>query len=117
MDTREEINTTEYKERSLEETFKLLESSINGLTDAEAKKRLELFGKNEIVEKKRNAFLDFLLRYWGPMPWLLELAMVLSFILGHYNEGIIIFVLLSINAIIGHFQAHNSQKSNRAFEG
>jgi len=51
------------------------------------------------------------LRYWGPMPWLLELAMVLSFILRHYLEGIIIFALLTVNAIIGHIHSRGSQKA------
>jgi H+-transporting ATPase len=52
-----------------------------------------------------------LLRYWGPMPWLLELAIGLSFLLRHYLEGIIIFVLLTVNAIIGHIHSRGSQKA------
>ena len=50
-----------------------------------------------------------MLRYWGPMPWLLELAMGLSFALGHHMEGVIIFVLLTMNAIIGQIHSSNSQ--------
>jgi len=45
------------------------------------------------------------------MPWLLELAMALSFVLEHYLEGIIIFVLLTINAAIGQLHARGSQKA------
>jgi H+-transporting ATPase len=45
------------------------------------------------------------------MPWLLELAMGLSFILSHYLEGIIIFVLLTVNAVIGHVHSRGSQKA------
>lgn len=101
----------EYKNISLEETFKFLETSIDGLSEAEAKKRLEIFGHNEIMEKKKNPVLEFLLRYWGPMPWLLELAMGLSLILGHYLEGIIIFALLTLNAVIGHKHSSSSQKA------
>ena len=44
------------------------------------------------------------------MPWLLELAIVLTLILGHDTESIIIFVLLTINAVIGFVQSNNSQK-------
>jgi len=94
-------NTSEYKEISIEETLKLLKTTAEGLTEGEVKHRLEFFGHNEIVEKKKNHFFEFLLRYWGPMPWLLELAMGLSFVLRHYLEGIIIFVLLTVNVIIG----------------
>lgn len=89
----------------------MLESSRDGLSDSDAGKRLDIFGSNEIAEKKTNPFLDFLLRYWGPMPWLLELAMALSFILRHYLEGVIIFLLLTINAVIGHVHSRGSQKA------
>ena len=44
------------------------------------------------------------------MPWLLELAMGLSFVLGHYLEAVIIFMLLTMNAIIGQIHSSNSQK-------
>jgi H+-transporting ATPase len=101
--------TSEYKNITLEETFKFLESSADGLSEPEVKNRLALFGYNEIAEKKSNPYLEFLLRYWGPMPWLLELAMGLSFALGHYLEGIIIFVLLTMNAIIGQIHSSSSQ--------
>ncbi|MHB9142165.1 MAG: HAD-IC family P-type ATPase, partial [Paludibacter sp.] len=101
--------TAEYKEISIEETYKYLETTADGLSDGEAKNRLEKFGTNELIEKKTNLFLEFILRYWGPMPWLLELAMGLSVALGHYMEGVIIFVLLTVNAIIGQLHASNSQ--------
>jgi H+-transporting ATPase len=63
------------------------------------------------VEKERSPIVEFLSRYWGPMPWLLELAMVLSYILGHYLEVAIIFGLLSLNAIIGFLQTRSSQRA------
>ena len=110
MEKKQNPSTSEYKKIPLEETLKLLESSVNGLTDSEVRKRLEVFGYNEIVDKKNNAFCGFLLLYWGPMPWLLELAMGLSFVLSHYLEGIIIFVLLTVNAIIGQIHSRSSQK-------
>ena len=104
-------STSEYKKISLEETLRFMETSIDGLSESDAGKRLEIFGYNEIVEEKKNPFLEFLLRYWGPMPWLLELAMGLSFILRHYLEGIIIFVLLTVNAVIGYVHSRGSQKA------
>jgi H+-transporting ATPase len=104
-------STASYKELSLQETFKLLEASEGGLGESEARNRLQIFGYNEIKEKKKNPFLEFILRYWGPMPWLLELAMILSFILRHYPEGIIIFALLTVNAIIGYIHSLGSQKA------
>ncbi len=103
--------TSEYKKISLDETLKSLETSTDGLMDSEVRNRLKIFGYNEIEEKRKNTLLEFLLRYWGPMPWLLELAMGLSFVLRHYLEGIIIFVLLTVNAIIGHMHSRGSQKA------
>ncbi len=104
-------NTSEYKTISLEEAFRFLATSPEGLSETEAEKRLAAFGYNEIVEKEKSPLLEFLLRYWGPMPWLLELAMGLSFLLHHFLEGIIIFVLLTVNAIIGQFHSRGSQRA------
>ncbi|MCL5020286.1 MAG: cation-transporting P-type ATPase, partial [Bacteroidetes bacterium] len=86
--------TSEFKTLSIAETTDFLHSNENGLTDAAVKERLSIFGRNEITEKKKNPVLSFLKRYWGPMPWLLEFAMVLNFVLKHRLEGIIIFALL-----------------------
>jgi H+-transporting ATPase len=104
-------STSEYKKLSLVEILEFLKASEHGLTVSEVRKRLETFGYNEIVEKEKNPLLEFLLRYWGPMPWLLELAMGLSFLLKHYLEAIIIFVLLTVNAVIGHMHSRGSQKA------
>ncbi|MCL4537958.1 MAG: HAD-IC family P-type ATPase [Nitrospirae bacterium] len=104
-------NTSEYEKFSIDDTLKALGTSMDGLIESGVENRLKTFGYNEIVEKKKNPFLEFLLRYWGPMPWLLELAMVLSFILRHNPEGIIIFVLLTVNAVIGHMHSRGSQRA------
>ena len=103
--------TAEYKKFSVEETLGLLETSAAGLTASEAGGRLAAFGRNEISEKKKNSFFEFVLRYWGPMPWLLELAMGLAFVLNHRLEATIIFALLTLNAIIGQMHSRSSQKA------
>jgi H+-transporting ATPase len=104
-------STSDYKTISSEKTLKFLETTSDGLSDTQGRNRLAEFGPNEIVGKKKNLLLGFLLRYWGPMPWLLELAMALSFALRHYFEGGIILVLLTMNAIIGYVHARGSQKA------
>jgi len=104
-------STSEYRKISVEETIRLLETSQNGLTQSEAQKRISRFGRNEVVEKEKSPVLDFLSRYSGPMPWLLELAMAFSYILGHYLELVIIFALLTINAIIGFLHTRSSRKA------
>ena len=104
-------NTAECKESSISEIIKLLRSSNDGLAESEAKQRLLKFGFNEVTEKKNNPSLAFLKRYWGPMPWLLELAIILSIVLKHYLEAGIIFALLTVNTVIGQIQSRGSQKA------
>jgi H+-transporting ATPase len=108
--------TAEYKELSVADAIRLLDSTIGGLTESEAGSRIGIFGPNEITGKKSNPLLQFLSRYWGPMPWLLELAMVLAIVLNHYLEAGIIFALLTINAIVGYMQAQGSQKALEALK-
>jgi len=103
-------STADFKQLSIEETFKILETSMLGLTDSEAKNRIEKFGYNEIKEERKNPLIELFSRYWGPMPWLLELAIVLSCVLGHYIEAAIIFVLLTINVVIGFAHSSRSQQ-------
>jgi H+-transporting ATPase len=103
--------TAEYENSTIEETIKLFETSINGLTESEARNRLEKFGYNEVVEKENNSILDFLLHYWGPMPWLLELTIVLSYVIGHYLEVVIIFGLLTLNAFLSFLHTQGSLRA------
>lgn len=67
-------STPDYKKISLEETLKFLDTTSDGRSDTQGRNRLTVFGPNEIVEKKKNHLLEFLLRYWGPMPWLFTLG-------------------------------------------
>ena len=62
----------------LSEVEKRLGSSPDGLTQAEANARLAQYGPNEIEEKKASPFLKFLTYFWGPIPWMIEVAVVLS---------------------------------------
>jgi H+-transporting ATPase len=55
-----------------------LGSSPDGLSQAETQKRLTQYGPNEIEEKKTNLFLKFLPYFWGPIPWIIEIAVILS---------------------------------------
>lgn len=103
--------TSEYKKMPSEDIIKYLETTVDGLSEDEADKRIKYFGYNEIEERKKKTLLNFFKRYWGPMPWLLELAIVLNVILKHYTESGVIFLLLTINAVIGYMQSQNSQKA------
>ena len=67
----------ELKSLPMPELEKQLESSPDGLSQAEAVKRLTQYGPNEIEERKTNAFLKFLSYFWGPIPWMIEAAVIL----------------------------------------
>jgi H+-transporting ATPase len=86
------------------EVEKRLSSSPDGLTDVEAKKRLAQYGPNEITEKKTNLFLKFLSYFWGPIPWMIETAVVLSGIVRHWPDFFIILLLLVANAVVGFWE-------------
>src|SRR3984885_12641524 len=92
----------------LAEVEKRLGSSVNGLTRAEAQKRLTRYGPNEIAEKKTNAFLKFLTYFWGPIPWMIEVAVVLSAVARHWPDFVIILILLLANAVVGFWEEHQA---------
>ena len=71
-----------------------LGSSPDGLSQAEAQKRLAQYGPNEIEEKKTNPFLKFLTYFWGPIPWMIEAAVILSGVVRHWPDFFIILLLL-----------------------
>jgi len=88
----------------LPEVQKRLESSPDGLRQAEAKKRLTENGPNEIEEKKTNPLLKFLSYFWGPIPWMIEVAVILSGVVRHWADFFIILVLLLTNAVVGFWE-------------
>jgi H+-transporting ATPase len=92
----------------MEELQKKLGSSSEGLTQAEAAKRLVQYGPNEIEEKKDNPFLKFLTYLWGPIPWMIEAAVVLSALAQHWPDFGIILVLLLANAVVGFWEEHQA---------
>jgi H+-transporting ATPase len=88
----------------LAEVEKKLGSSPDGLTQVEADKRLAQYGPNEIKEKKTNPILKFLSYFWGPIPWMIEAAVILSGAVRHWADFFIILVLLVSNAVVGFWE-------------
>lgn len=102
------ITTEEAKKTSTEELFKKLDSSQNGLSSSEAQQRLQQFGPNEIAEKKVNPIVKFLRYFWGPIPWMIEAAVILSLVIQRWEDFWIIFALLMLNAVVGFWQEHKA---------
>jgi H+-transporting ATPase len=75
-----------------------------GLSSAEARRRLDAVGPNAVVEAATPAWRIFLAKFWAPVPWLLEAAIVLQIGLGEPVEAAVIAGLLLLNAVLGFVQ-------------
>lgn len=75
-----------------------------GLTNTEAKARLEREGANEVPEKKTYRFLRFARKFWGLSAWMIELIALLSLILGKHADLSIALALLVVNAVLTFLQ-------------
>ena len=98
------------------EVEKQLGSSPDGLSQAEAQKRLAQYGPNKIEEKKTNEFLKFLGYFWGPIPWMIEAAVILSGVVRHWLDFFVILLLLCSNAIVGFWEEHQAGNAIEALK-
>ena len=96
------------KSLTLDQVKAKLGFSPDGLSKAEADKRLAQYGSNEFAEKKDNPLLKFLSYFWGPIPWMIEAAAVLSAAVNHWPDFVIIMVLLLANAVVGFWEEYQA---------
>jgi H+-transporting ATPase len=114
-------NKKEYKEKSeksdeiknidIDTLIEQLSTSMDGLSQKEAEKRLEKYGLNEISEKKKNPILKFLEYFWGPIPWMIEAAAFLSILARHWLDLAVIGSLLVFNAVVGFWQEYQASNA------
>jgi len=117
MDLTKSELETDLTQAPLETVEKSLEYKPDGLSQAEAEKRLAKNGYNELVEEEINPILQFLSHFWGPIPWMIEVAAILSLFLRHWADFGIILALLIANAVVGfweEFQANNTISALKA---
>jgi H+-transporting ATPase len=96
------------KSLPMPELQKKLGATPAGLSQAEAQKRLTKYGPNEITVKKTNEVLKFLSYFWGPIPWMIEAAVILSGVVRHWLDFFIILLLLASNAVVGFWEEHQA---------
>ncbi len=107
------LTTEEAKKANLDELLNKLSAGKGGLSSSEAEKRLQQYGPNEIQEKKVNRLLKFLHYFWGPIPWMIEAAVIMSAVIQRWPDFAIILTLLMVNAIVGSWQ---ERKAGNAIE-
>ena len=88
----------------------------NGLTTSEANQRLEKFGANAMPDTSMHPLRMAIEKFWAPVPWMLEAAIILELVLGKYVEAAIIAALLIFNAALGLFQESRAQATLAALK-
>jgi H+-transporting ATPase len=91
-------------------------NSTNGLTSDEARSRLEKSGPNSMPDTALHPLRRALTKFWTPIPWMLEAAILLELVLGKFVEAGIIAVLLVFNAALGYFQEGRAQATLAALK-
>jgi H+-transporting ATPase len=87
----------------------LITTSLVGLSTPEVQVRLQEYGPNAIQDERRHPWIAFVLKMWGPVPWMLEASIILELLLGKYIEAGIIALLLVFNALLSTIEENHSQ--------
>lgn len=109
-------SATAIQDLPLEEFEDRLGASQEGLSKRKAASRLEQYGYNEIPEKQSNPLLAFLSYFWGPIPWMIEVAAILSALVRHWADFGVILALLLVNAVVGFWEEYQAGNTISALE-
>jgi H+-transporting ATPase len=88
----------------------------NGLSSEQARRQLEKTGANAMPDSSGHPLRLAAEKFWAPVPWMLEAAVVLELALGKFLEGAIIASLLIFNAALGLFQEGRAQATLAALK-
>ncbi len=105
MNSKAFLSDDESKELTTDQVLEALGTTAEGLSSNEAARRLAETGPNALEEEKANPLLKFLGYYWGPIPWMIEIAAILSLVTGDQKDFFIIAAMLVFNGLIGFWQS------------
>ncbi|MCC7564352.1 MAG: calcium-translocating P-type ATPase, PMCA-type [Methanobacterium sp.] len=107
-----------WKNLSADETLKTLNSSIKGLSNSEAQKRLLEHGKNELVEEKKAGPVKiFLGQFMDILILILIIAAIAAYYVGDTLDAIVILIVVLINAVVGFIQEYRAEKAMEKLKG
>ncbi len=109
--------TDDYAHESVEETLRGLHTDADrGLSSEEVHDRIVRYGYNEIAEKEEPLWHRLFRRFWGPIPWMIETAAVLSAAVQRWVDFTIVVIMLVVNAGLDFFQEHRALNALRALK-
>ncbi len=101
--------TNDYYRLPIEMLMNALRTSLQGLTSEEAAARLQHHGLNRLPENKRVTFLAVVIhQFMSPLIYVLVVAGIVSLFINEYEDAIFIFLIITINAILGTYQEWKS---------
>ena len=110
-------SSNEYKDQGVDQTIRELQvDPETGLSSTEVQARLQRYGFNEIKEKEETLWQRIFRRFWGPIPWMIELAAILSATVGKWDDFVIIMIMLLVNAGLDFFQEHRALNALKALK-
>ena len=96
--------------KTIKDCFEALKTSEKGLSNPDAQKRLTQYGENQLITlAKTPKWLQFLLQFKNVLVIILIIAGVISFVIGDFRGGSIMFIIVLINAFVGYFQEHKAE--------
>ncbi len=110
-------STDDYTDSPVERTLKDLQTNTGlGLDSETARVRLQQYGYNQIKEHEEPLWHRIFRRFWGPIPWMIEVAGILSALVQKWEDFIIITVLLLVNVLLDFFQEHRALNALKALK-
>ncbi len=101
----------DYTIKNIEETLKGLNSSEAGISEKEAKKRLKIYGLNEIKAKEVSIFNIFLRQFKSPFFYLLFIAAIIALLIGELVDSFVVMLFIVVNVTLGFFQEFRAERA------